>query len=50
MRARIYDEQEKDPMKHIVSIAFWCGIMEGESKPGAKAKAVESTQKQKWKI
>ena len=38
----IYDDPERDPREHIISIAFLCKIMDGETKPRAKVDAVKS--------
>ncbi len=38
----IYDTPERDPREHIISIAFLCKIVAGESKPGTKVDAVKS--------
>lgn len=38
----IYDNPERDPREHVISIAFLCKITEGETKPGAKVEAVNS--------
>jgi ADP-ribose pyrophosphatase YjhB (NUDIX family) len=38
----IYDNPERDPREHVISIAFLCKIIEGETKPGAKVEAVNS--------
>jgi len=38
----IYDDPERDPREHVVSIAFLCKIVAGESKPGAKVDEVDS--------
>jgi ADP-ribose pyrophosphatase YjhB (NUDIX family) len=38
----IYDNPERDPREHVISIAFLCKITEGEPKPGAKVDAVNS--------
>jgi ADP-ribose pyrophosphatase YjhB (NUDIX family) len=38
----IYDNPERDPREHVISIAFLCTIEEGETKPGAKVDAVNS--------
>ena len=32
----IYDDPERDPRELVVSIAFLCKIVDGETKPGAK--------------
>jgi ADP-ribose pyrophosphatase YjhB (NUDIX family) len=37
----IYDDPERDPREHVISIAFLCKIVDGESKPGAKVDAVK---------
>ncbi len=38
----IYDDPERDPRQHVISIAFLCKIVDGEAKPGAKVDAVNS--------
>ena len=38
----IYDNPERDPREHVISIAFLCKIAEGETKPGTKVDAVNS--------
>ena len=38
----IYDDPERDPREHAISIAFLCKIVDGETKPGAKVDAVKS--------
>jgi len=38
----IYDNPERDPREHVISIAFLCKIVEGETKPGVKVDAVKS--------
>jgi len=38
----VYDDPERDPREHVVSIAFLCKIVDGETKPGAKVDAVKS--------
>jgi 8-oxo-dGTP diphosphatase len=38
----IYDDPERDPREHVVSIAFLCRIVDGDAKPGAKVDAVKS--------
>ena len=38
----IYDDPERDPREHIISIALLCKIADGETKPGAKVDAVKS--------
>jgi ADP-ribose pyrophosphatase YjhB (NUDIX family) len=38
----IYDDPERDPREHVISIAFLCKIADGETKPGAKVEAVNS--------
>ena len=38
----IYDDPERDPREHVISIAFLCKIADGEPKPGAKVDAVNS--------
>jgi ADP-ribose pyrophosphatase YjhB (NUDIX family) len=38
----IYDNPERDPREHVISIAFLCKIEEGETKPRVKVDAVSS--------
>jgi ADP-ribose pyrophosphatase YjhB (NUDIX family) len=38
----IYDDPERDPREHVISIAFLCKIADGETKPGAKVEAVNN--------
>lgn len=38
----LYDDPERDPREHVISIAFLCKIADGETKPGAKVDAVNS--------
>ena len=38
----IYDDPERDPREHVISIAFLCRIVAGETKPGEKVDEVES--------
>ena len=38
----IYDNPERDPREHVVSLAFLCRIVGGETKPGAKVDAIKS--------
>ncbi len=38
----IYDDPERDPREHVVSIAFLCRIVDGKAKAGAKVNAVKS--------
>jgi 8-oxo-dGTP diphosphatase len=38
----IYDDPERDPREHVISTAFLCKIVDGETKPGAKVDAVNS--------
>jgi len=38
----IYDTPERDPREHVISIAFLCKIVDGETKPGAKVDEVKS--------
>jgi ADP-ribose pyrophosphatase YjhB (NUDIX family) len=45
----IYDDPERDPREHVVSIAFLCKIVDGETKPGAKVDAVKSFSKTETK-
>ena len=37
----IYDNPERDPREHVISLAFLCKIVEGTAKPGAKVDAVK---------
>jgi ADP-ribose pyrophosphatase YjhB (NUDIX family) len=39
----IYDDPERDPREHVVSVAFLCKIMDGETKPGAKVDEIRSS-------
>ena len=41
----IYDDPERDPREHVVSIAFLCKIVDGEAKPGANVDSVKSFSK-----
>ena len=45
----IYDNPERDPREHVISIAFLCKITEGETKPGAKVEAVNNFSKAETK-
>ena len=38
----IYDNPERDPREHVISISFLCKITEGKTKPGTKVEAVNS--------
>jgi ADP-ribose pyrophosphatase YjhB (NUDIX family) len=38
----IYDDPERDPREHVISITFLCKIADGETKPGTKVDAVNS--------
>jgi ADP-ribose pyrophosphatase YjhB (NUDIX family) len=38
----IYDDPERDPREHVVSIAFLCKIVAGKTKSGAKVDEVKS--------
>jgi ADP-ribose pyrophosphatase YjhB (NUDIX family) len=38
----IYDDPERDPREHVISIAFLCRITAGETKPGEKVDEVKS--------
>ena len=38
----IYDDPDRDPREHVVSIAFLCKIVAGETKPGTKVDEVKS--------
>ncbi len=38
----IYDNPDRDPREHVVSIAFLCKIVDGEIKPGDKVDAVKA--------
>ena len=49
----IYDTPERDPREHVISIAFLCKIVEGETKPGVKVDAVKSfseAETKNWKL
>ena len=37
----IYDNPERDPREHVISLAFFCKIVEGKAKTGAKVDAVK---------
>ena len=41
----IYDDPERDPREHVVSLAFLCKIVDGETKPGANVDSVKSFSK-----
>ena len=45
----IYDDPERDPREHVISIAFLCKIADGETKPGAKVDAVNSFSEEETK-
>jgi ADP-ribose pyrophosphatase YjhB (NUDIX family) len=45
----IYDDPERDPREHVISIAFLCKIVDGETKPGAKVDSVKSFSKAETK-
>jgi ADP-ribose pyrophosphatase YjhB (NUDIX family) len=45
----IYDNPERDPREHVISIAFLCKITEGKTKPGAKVEAVNNFSKAETK-
>lgn len=38
----IYDDPKRDPREHVISIAFLCKFINGESTPGAKVDVVKS--------
>lgn len=38
----IYDNPDRDPREHVISIAFFCRILSGETKPGIKVDEVRS--------
>jgi ADP-ribose pyrophosphatase YjhB (NUDIX family) len=46
----IYDNPERDPREHVISIAFLCKIVDGEAKTGAKVMQLTASLKQKQKI
>jgi 8-oxo-dGTP diphosphatase len=41
----VYDDPERDPREHVVSIAFLCRIVGGDAKAGAKVDTVKSFSK-----
>jgi len=45
----IYDDPDRDPREHVISIAFLCRIADGETKPGAKVDAVNSVSEAETK-
>jgi ADP-ribose pyrophosphatase YjhB (NUDIX family) len=45
----IYDDPERDPREHVISLAFLCKIVDGEAKPGAKVDAVNSFSEEETK-
>jgi ADP-ribose pyrophosphatase YjhB (NUDIX family) len=45
----IYDDPERDPREHVISLAFLCKIADGETKPGAKVDAVNSFSEEETK-
>ena len=38
----IYDNPERDPREHVISIAFLCKTVNGEPKPGPKVDSVKA--------
>ena len=38
----IYDDPNRDPREHVISIAFFCKIINGDIMPGAKVDEVKS--------
>ena len=38
----IYDNPDRDPREHVISIAFFCRILNGDIKPGANVDEVKS--------
>ena len=38
----IYDNPDRDPREHVISIALFCRIVSGEIKPGAKVDEVKN--------
>lgn len=38
----IYDDPDRDPREHVISIAFFCKIINGNIMPGAKVDEVKS--------
>jgi ADP-ribose pyrophosphatase YjhB (NUDIX family) len=45
----IYDDPDRDPREHVISIAFLCKIEDGETKAGAKVDAVNSFSEEETK-
>ena len=45
----IYDDPERDPREHVISIAFLCKIADRETKPGAKVEAVNRFSEEETK-
>jgi ADP-ribose pyrophosphatase YjhB (NUDIX family) len=45
----IYDDPERDPREHVVSIAFLCKIVAGETKPGTKVDEAKSFSEEEIK-
>jgi 8-oxo-dGTP diphosphatase len=41
----IYDDPNRDPREHVVSLAFLCKIVDGKFKPGANVELVEAFSK-----
>ena len=41
----IYDNPNRDPREHVVSLAFLCKIVRGEIKPGGNVDMVKSFSK-----
>jgi ADP-ribose pyrophosphatase YjhB (NUDIX family) len=45
----IYDNPERDPREHVISLAFLCKITEGKAKPGPKVDAIKSFSEEEIK-
>jgi ADP-ribose pyrophosphatase YjhB (NUDIX family) len=45
----IYDDPERDPREHVISIAFLCKIADGETKPGANVDEVKRFSEEETK-
>lgn len=45
----IYDNPDRDPREHVISIAFFCRILGGEIKPGANVDDVKSFSERELK-
>jgi len=45
----IYDNPERDPREHVISLAFLCKNVNGKAKPGAKVDAVNSFSEEETK-